>query len=344
MLVITNQAFVDKQISRNRLLFWIGVGCLLASMVALFLGAGVPMLVFLFGYPLLILGVILTKRGAFGNRRHGVGGYQTKSEAVEIEAVLKNVPPRFHLYNWVTIGEELYEHVLVTPNGIMLLLVKGQFGKVKAGHDHFRLKQGAIGWIGSLGEPLMGNPSKDLARQVKTLRTWFEGQGYELPTDGIIIFNNPRSEILGAEEMSFPVCLMHDLKLAVRGWETELNMSIQEQQEVEKLLIKNLPTEQAVKVEQLIQVPEYKRKALMEAEKPEKVEKKDLVATAKERAKTAKAASPLTPGTSAANQRLGLNGKPLPPKVEKPRKARRDVAPLPKINQGAFGETERRSK
>jgi hypothetical protein len=315
-------------------------------MASLLVGAGEPTLVFVLGYPLLIVGVLLSKRGAFNNRRHGVGGYQTKSEEVQIEDQLKGVPPRYHLYNWVEIDGQLYDHVLVTPNGLLILKVKGQFGKVKAGHDQFRLKQGVVGWLGSLGEPFLGNPSRELAAEVKKLRGWFEKQGYDLPTDGIIVFNNPRAEITGAEEMSFPVCHIHDLKLAVRGWETELTMSAQEQQEVERLIIKSLPAEQAEKVEQLMTMPEYKRKALLEAEKPEKpekkTEKKDPVAAAKERAKAAKAAAPITPG--AMNQRLGLNGKPLPPKPEKERKVRRDVEPLPKVNPGAFGQQDNRKK
>lgn len=340
MLVISNQAVINKNVQRNRLFFWLGVGFLVASMASLLFGAGEPTLVFVFGYPFLILGVILTKRGAFGNRRHGIGAYQVKSEEVQIEEQLKGVPPRYHLYNWVTIGGKLYDHILVTPNGLLILMVKGQFGKVKAGHDHFRLKQGVVGWIGALGEPLLGNPSRDLAAQVKALRTWFEEQGYELPTDGIIVFNNPRSEIIGAEEMSFPVCHIHDLRLAVKGWDTELNMSVQEQQEVEKLIIKNLPPEQAEKAEQLMTLPEFKRRAVMEAEKEEKSDKKKE--PAKERSKAARAASPLTP--DALNQRTGLNGKPLPPKPEKVRKARRDIEPLPKINPGAFGEVDKRKK
>lgn len=340
MLVISNQAVVDKDVQRNRIFFWAGVGCLAGSMISLLFGAGEPTLVFVLGYPLLILGVILTKRGAFGNRRHGMGAYQIKSEEAQIEEQLKGVPPRYHLYNWVTIGGKMYEHLLVTPNGLLILSVKGQFGKVKAGNDRFQLKQGVMGWIGALGEPLLGNPSRDLAAQIKALRGWFEEQGYELPTDGIIVFSNPRSEITSAEEMSFPVCHMKDLKLAVKGWDTELNMSVPEQQEVEKLIIKNLPGEQAEKAEQLMAMPEFKRKAVMEADKEEKSEKKKE--PAKERTKAARAASPLTPG--GLNQRTGLNGKPLPPRAEKPRKTRGGIEPLPKINPGAFGEVDKQRK
>ncbi len=351
MLVVTNQATVQKRIQRNRLFFWAGVVCLIGSMASLLLGASIPQLVFIFGYPLLILGVILSKRGAFQNRRHGIGGYQIKSEEGNIEEELKGVPPRYHLYNWVSIGNQNYEHLLVTPMGVLVLSVKPQIGKVKAGHDHFRLKQGPVGFIGSLGEPFLGNPARELAKQVKELRSWFEQQGYELPVDGIIVFSNARTEIIGAEEMSFPVCHMHDLKLAVRGWETELNMSVGEQQEVERLIIKNLPQDQAEKTEQLMTMPEFKRRALLEAEQAEKTDKKQrkerekdkpALEVARERAKAARANSPLNNPTGAnPNQKLGLNGKALPPKAPKPRRARRDIEPLPRINAGAFGERER---
>ncbi len=309
-------------------------------MASLFLGAGYPTLVFLVGYPFLILGVVLSKRGAFYNRRFGIGGYQVKSEEDQIQEELKGVPPRYHLFNWVTIGGKLYEHLLVTPNGLMIIKIKGQVGKVKAVNDNVRVRQGIIGWIGSLGEPGVGSPSRELAEEVKALRAWFEEQGFDLPTDGVIVFNSLRTEITQAEDMSFPVCHMKDLRAAIRGWETELNMGMAEQQAVEKLIIQGLTGEQASQAEQLITLPEYKRKALMETPRVEKAEKTKPSPPSRTRPEIP--ASPASPG--AMNQRVGLNGKPVPPKPLKVRKIRRDVDPLPKINPGAYGETSNRKK
>ena len=358
MFIVTNKAEVDRRVKRNRLLFWLGVGCLVGSMASLLIGANPSLasLVFIFGYPLLAAGVILSKRGSFNNRAFGVGGYKLKSEEVLIDDALKGVPPRYHLYNYVEINGVIVPHLLITPIGIMIIMVKQQAGKIKAGHDNYRRKNSFITSIGSFGEPGLGNPSRDMATLVKKVRGWFEEKGYDLPTDGVIVF--PYSEIIGGEEMSFPVCHMNDLRQAIRGWGTELLMSADEQREIERLVVKNLPATQAKEAEELLDMAPAKRAALAAAAEREKAEQIRL-AKEKERAqpttkkKEAVAAAPTktrpeTPTSATAQPnpyapvRYGLNGKPLPPKQTREKARKRDVAPLPKVNPGAFGDTEKK--
>jgi hypothetical protein len=332
-------------------------------------------LVFILGYPLLAAGVILSKRGSFNNRAYGVGGYKLKSEEVMINETLKGVPPRYHLYNYVTIDGVTIDHLLVTPIGLMLIMIKQHVGKVKADHDNYRRKGSVITSIGTFGEPGIGSPSRDLAAQVKKVRAWFEKEGFDLPTDGVIVF--PYAEIIGAEEMSFPVCTMPELRQAIRGWGTDLLMNSDEQLEVEKLIVQQLPTEQVKETEELLEMPASKRAALLAAAEREKAEaarqstakdkdkdkeratansdkkKEKEVASVSAAANTKSKPEPKTAatGTNAKQpnppnpygaQRLGINGKPLPPKMVREKPHKRNVAPLPKITPGAFGDTEKR--
>jgi hypothetical protein len=343
---------------------------LLASMVTLLVSAGDPRLaglVFLLGYPFLILGLVMSKRGAFNNRRFGLGAVKLKSESDMIAEALQGVPPRYHLYNWIKLGDTAIDHLMVTPMGLMIILAKSQMGDIKAENDRYRRKAGLSIWFATLGEPGIGSPSTEMAQQVKKIRAWFEQKGYEIPVDGVVVFTNPRTKILSAEEMSFPVCQIQDLKQAIRGWETELNMTVGEQQEIEDLIIQTLPTEVADEARALAQMPGYKREALLRTQQEKKDSKnKAKEAAAKEKVRLEPAPKPkLTPeererlrleriraaeekGRQAANpmamqepgKKVGIDGKireDRPSVIEKKLPKRR-VEPLRKPTPGAFGD------
>lgn len=370
ILSVNNKVEVARQIKRNRIIFWVGVVALLASMVTLLVSAGEPALaglVFLLGYPFLILGLVMSKRGAYHNRRFGLGAVKLKNESDLIADELQTVPPRYHLYNWIKLGDVAVDHLLVTPMGLMIILAKGQMGDIKAENDRYRRKAGMSIWFATLGEPGVGMPSNELAQQVKKLRAWFEQKGYEIPVDGVVVFTNPRTKILSAEEMSFPVCQLHDLKQAIRGWETELNMTVAEQQEIEDLIIQTLPAEVADEARSLAQMPGYKRAALLRTQQEKGKDSKDKTKeVAKEKAKIEPAPKPkLTPeererlrleriraaeekGRQPANpmamqepgKRIGLDGKvreDKPAVIEKKLPKRR-VEPLRRPTPGAFGD------
>jgi hypothetical protein len=348
MFTVTNKTEVNKAIQGNRLMFWIGVGCLFGSMTSLFIGGGSdPTTIFVFGYPMLFVGVVLTKRGAFNNRRHGQGGYRQPSEADIIENALSGVPPRYHLYNSMRIDKVVQDHLLVTSQGIILLMMKSQIGRLKAGRDLYRMKKGVLNWIGTLGEPSIGNPSRELGIEVKRVRKWFEKQGYEVPVDGIVCLYNPRAEIESVADMSFPVCTVKDLRQAVRQWETELNMTADEQREIEKLLVDTLPEPQKTEVNELLDMSPTKRASVLQAQEREKAE---LMAAknakrADKKRRPASAPAPKSAGTVSplTGQRLGLNGKPLEEKeVARPKIRRVKSAPLRKPNPGAFGEDRKK--
>lgn len=371
ILSVDNKVEVARHIKRNRLLFWIGVVALLASMVTLLVSAGEPSLaglVFLLGYPFLILGLVMSKRGAFNNRRFGLGAIKLKSESDTIATELEGVPPRYHLYNWLKLDGIAIDHLLVTPMGLMIILAKSQMGDVKADHDRYKRKAALSIWFATLGEPGIGMPSNELAQQVKKVRAWFEQKGYELPVDGVVAFTNARTKILSAEEMSFPVCHIHDLKQAIRGWETELSMSVAEQQEIEDLVIQSLPAEVAEEARSLAQMPGYKRAALLRTQQEKGKSSKDKakdVAT-REKAKVEALPKPkLTPeereklrleriraaeekGRQPANpmamqepgKKVGIDGRvreDRPTIIEKKLPKRR-VEPLRRPTPGAFGD------
>ncbi|MEI7555948.1 nuclease-related domain-containing protein [Candidatus Chlorohelix sp.] len=346
MFVVTNKAELKKRIRNNRIMFWGGVAGLVGSMLTLLIVGSSPQgafFIIIFGYPLLFLGIFLSKRGSYNNRRHAIGGYRLLSEEQDIERQLKSTPPRYHLYNYLNFAGISIEHMLVTPQGIILINMKGQQGRLKAGRDLYRMKRGFVNSIGAIGEPGIGNPSQELSRQCKRLRTWFEQKGFDIPTDGIVALNNPRANIESVSEMSFPVCMISDLREAVRQWQTELSMTAEEQIEIEKLLVGQLLQEEQAEALELLNMPAHKR---IQLEREQELATEAARIT-KDKRKIEKKPGEKKPGASAVpqpGQRVGLNGKPLPPKAveEKPRKAA--VEPLKKPNPGAFGDPAKRRK
>jgi hypothetical protein len=364
LLSVTNKVEINRQVKINRLFFWIGIIGLAAAMAVLFLFAGNPYLVFL-GYPFLIIGLILSKRGSFNNRRHGVGGYKIASEEKLIASALDGSPARYHLYSWIKLGGVTIDHLLVTPGGLMIIKACSQMGDFKMANDNYRRKAGLATWFATVGEPGIGNPTQELNNQVKKLHAWFAEKKLEIPVDGVVVFMLPRSKVLGAEEMSYPVCKLDQLKQAIRGWETELNMTVPQQQQVEDFILESLPEDVATEARTLAQLPGYKRAAILNPEKTakgekvkEKVVEKKVIEpaapkprlTPEEREKLRlariKAAqekglkghnpyAPLEPG-----QKMGKDGKVRevkPPVIEK-KPPRRRVAPLQRPTPGAFGD------
>jgi hypothetical protein len=364
LLSVTNKVEVDRQKKINRIFFWAGIIGLASAMGILFINAGNPYLVFL-GYPFLIFGLILSKRGSFNNRRHGIGGYKIASEEKLIASALEGVPPRYHLYSWIKLGGVAIDHLLVTPGGLMIVKACSQMGDYKLYNDVYRRKTGLAVWFATVGEPGIGNPTRELDNQVKKLREYFQEKGLEIPVDGVVVFMIPRTRILQAEEMSYPVCKLDQLKQAIRGWETEINMTVPQQQQVEDYIMETLPADVAAEARTLAQLPSYKRAALMNSKPAEKgkaaVKEKAVIKPAEpaapkprltpeererlrlERIKAAQEKgrqgvnpyTPLEPG-----MKMGKDGKvrEVKPTVIEKKPPRRRVEPLQRPAPGAFGE------
>lgn len=366
LLSVNNKVEVERQIRMNRIFFWAGIIGLAAAMGILFINAGNAGLVFL-GYPFLILGLIFSKRGSFNNRRHGVGGYKIASEEALLASNLEGVPPRYHLYNWIKLGGTAVDHLLVTPGGLMIIKACSQMGDYRMTNDVYRRKAGLATFFATIGEPGIGNPTRELNDQVKKLRDFFQKKGIEIPVDGVVVFMLPRTKILEAAEMSYPVCKLDQLKLAIRGWETELNMTVPQQQQVEDIIMEALPEDVAAEARTLAQLPSYKRQALLNtrqpAEKSSKVAVKEkvvekpvepiapkprLAPEERERLRLERIKAqqekgrvgvnpytPLEPGT-----KMGKDGKvrEVKPTIIEKKPPKRRVEPLQRPTPGAFGE------
>src|SRR5690606_28632859 len=110
------------------------------------------------------------------------------------------------------------EHVLVTPSGMIAILLREQRGNIRVRGQRWQQRPIWQRLRFLLGELGLGNPSRDLRREInETLKAMPELQDPErpVPVDGVIVFyqDNVQLEVENAE---YPVLRSDELKAKIR--------------------------------------------------------------------------------------------------------------------------------
>ncbi len=103
-------------------------------------------------------------------------------------------------------------HVLLTPEGVIVLVAKYQVGKISVEGDKW--KQGGIGLRRFFGQEGLGNPTKDTEIAVGALANFIRKNApdvAELPIGALIVFTGKGSVELDVKNSTFPV--MHYTKV-----------------------------------------------------------------------------------------------------------------------------------
>lgn len=132
---------------------------------------------------------------------------------LQLVDALAGFDDRYHLYSHVLRGD----HVLLTPHGLFVLVLRGVDGRIRSFKDK---------WVRDLSlrrllrfftaEPL-GNPTKDARRQVTKVQKYVEQHSPELEVDvqGLIVFVNRKAR-LEVTDSSVPVLPLRRLKSHIR--------------------------------------------------------------------------------------------------------------------------------
>src|SRR5215212_3961343 len=213
MNIILNTAYFKAQKRRAGLLQGAGLGLVLLSFVLSFFYFQVPALIF-FAYPALLVGwpVWLWARGS---SRRAVMALKT---ANEISEAFKGLSTKYTLVHGVPLDKLVLDHVLIGPDGILLVETKegGLLVRCKTTDqgDRWQGRMGIIDRIGRWGEEPLGNPTAELDAKLAALRTWLAGQGITrspLPATGVVAFRNPATP-LEIESSKYDVLRLPDLK------------------------------------------------------------------------------------------------------------------------------------
>jgi hypothetical protein len=120
---------------------------------------------------------------------------------------------RYHLYNHILPAD----HVLLTPYGLFVLVLRGVDGRIRCFKDKW-VRDFSIGRVlRFFTEESLGNPTKDAHREVERVGKYLEEHtpGSDVDVQGLILFLNPEVtlEVTGT---SVPVLPLRRLKSYLR--------------------------------------------------------------------------------------------------------------------------------
>jgi hypothetical protein len=214
MNVATNEAYLKSQKRRAFIIQAVGMGLVFLSFLLSFVYIQVPVLIFV-AYPALLVGWPLWLWGRGASRRWATAA--KVDEAVNAE--LKGLNSKYALFHQVVLGKTVLDHVLISPDGVLVVEMKEGGGAVtarpgKEGEDRWSSKLGIIDRIARWGDELLGNPTVELDTKIAALRDWVTAQGLipgTLPVAGAVAFYNPATA-LHIESSKYDVLRLPELK------------------------------------------------------------------------------------------------------------------------------------
>ncbi len=214
MKVVTNERFIKKKARLGQWASLAGIGILVLGLIISFQQPALAQI----SFGCLIIGFIL---GNFGT--YNIVRWVRPPRPDQVLAkVLKGLSNKYQLYNYVLPAP----HVLLAPNGLLVITTKNQDGEIsyKEGKWRRKFKWGYL-LRAFRGEESLGDPHKDLETDLKAVRRFLQDNMPEadLPVEGIIVFTHPDAHLdLGDAEVS--AVALHQLKTVVqdRGKERAL--------------------------------------------------------------------------------------------------------------------------
>ena len=210
MQVLTNQRFVRTRRRLGHLSTILGFACLIGGLVLSWQRTELILL----AYATLLPGFLLINYGKYNTIRWGV---KPRVDEVLTNA-LKALDHRYQLLNYVN-GLPV-DNLLLTPTGLLVLEVRPYFGEFVNKGSKWSRKRGFFGLLLALGEGSLGNPTRDVRKNVGAVKQFLadrlgEQTAAQVPVDGVVVFTHPRAK-LTLEDPEVPVLLPRELKPAVR--------------------------------------------------------------------------------------------------------------------------------
>lgn len=205
MRVIVNEQLITKQATSARRVITIGLVLLFAAMMLSFNPRSL-----LAAYLIMLLGILLLNWGAIrGNK-----WLRDPRSDQELGKVLKGLNQGLRLYHYVLPAE----HVLLSPAGLFVLLVKPQEGQISCHGGKWRHRFNLGRFLRTLFEERLGNPTKQVQLEAEKLQRFLikhlpDG---DIPIQSIIVFSHPKAE-LDIVEPTVPVMHIGDLKAYLRN-------------------------------------------------------------------------------------------------------------------------------
>ncbi|MBI5301687.1 MAG: NERD domain-containing protein [Chloroflexi bacterium] len=207
MRTTTNEKLIARQVKIARYTTFGSLGILLGSLVIVNISNANYIA---FAYATLLVGFMLAYVGST------LGNAWIKEPRADhaLERALKGFDNKHHLYNFLLPAA----HVLVTPLGVLVFLVKNQDGAITCQNGKWNRKWHWGRLIGGMGQAALGDPIRELDRDVTKMKEFITSQvanGALVPVDGYVVFSDPRVK-LDVDDAALPVVRADDLKETLR--------------------------------------------------------------------------------------------------------------------------------
>jgi hypothetical protein len=205
MRLITNDKLIARQSKIARYATFGALAILLGSLVTSFNTAYIVL-----AYGTLFVGMALAYVGSSL-------GYKWVKEPRADQALakaLKGFDNKHHLYNFLL----PVAHVLVTPTGVLVFLVKQHDGKISLANGRWTRAWAWGRLFGGMGQGALGNPLAELDAEIEKLEKFLAEKlpnAPMIPVNGYVVFSDPRAE-LSLDDSAAPVVRVDDLKETLR--------------------------------------------------------------------------------------------------------------------------------
>ena len=207
MQLTTNTKLITRQAKIARYTTFASLAVLMGALVINFTSADSNLAL---SYATLLIGFLLAYVGST------LGNAWIKEPRADhaLERALKGFDNKHHLYNFLLPAA----HVLLTPNGLLVFLVKNQDGTITCQNGKWNRKWQWGRLIGGMGQAALGNPIRELEQDIARMKEFVTAQvenGAMIPVDGYVVFTDPRVK-LEIDDNKLPVVQAEDLKDTLR--------------------------------------------------------------------------------------------------------------------------------
>lgn len=203
MQVLSNQAFVRKRRRELKLTSWASLGLLTAAIVMVFTWRPLVLL----AWTLMILGFVIS-----GMTRQLALDWAAGARSDErLARALQKLTARYWLGSFIPVGKVLVKHILIGPDGILVIEPRNQPGETIFSGGRWRRSSGVFARMFGREVPL-GDPARDLAAAMQAVQAELEQAGLStVPVSGAVVLT-ARDAVLQLEDCPVTTLTINQLE------------------------------------------------------------------------------------------------------------------------------------